>query len=70
VRAEQSVDPGAGIELCRGLGEHVERGEPLAFLCARSRRLVDVVAERAHAAFSLGTRPPLAPRLVLERVTG
>jgi pyrimidine-nucleoside phosphorylase len=69
VRADQSVDPGAGIELCRGLGERVERGEPLAFLCARSQKLIDGVAERARAAFSLGTRRPAAPRLVLERVT-
>ena len=67
-RAEQAVDPGAGIELCRAPGERVARREPLAFLCAAKRSLIDAQLERATAAFHVGGR--LTPReLVLERVT-
>jgi thymidine phosphorylase len=67
-RAEQAVDPGAGIELCRGPGEHVTRGEPLAFLCAAKRSLIDAQLARAQAAFRVGGR--VTPHeLVLERLT-
>ncbi|HWP08700.1 MAG TPA: thymidine phosphorylase [Polyangiaceae bacterium] len=67
-RADQKVDPGAGIELCHTLGERVERGAPLAFLMAARRSLIDAVAERARRAFVLGSRPPPHRPLVLERI--
>ena len=67
-RADQKVDPGAGIELCHGVGERVERGEPLAFLMAARRPLIDAVKERALRAFELGSRPPTRRPLVLERI--
>ena len=68
VRADQKVDPGAGLELCRGVGEKVARGEPLAYLCAAKRSLVEAVEARAARAFTLGTRAPRKPPLVLERI--
>ncbi|HEX5101967.1 MAG TPA: thymidine phosphorylase [Polyangiaceae bacterium] len=67
-RADQKVDPGAGIELCHAAGERVERGEPLAFLMAARRPLIDAVVQRAQNAFELGSRPPPRRPLVLERI--
>ena len=67
-RAEHKVDPGAGIELCHAVGERVERGEPLAYLSAAKRSLIDAVKARAELAFELGTRAPGRRRLVLERI--
>ena len=69
-RAGQKVDAAAGIELCHEVGGRVTRGEPLAFLSAAKRSLIDSVLDRADRAFTLGARSPRAPRLVLERITG
>ncbi|HTQ03381.1 MAG TPA: thymidine phosphorylase [Polyangiaceae bacterium] len=69
MRAEDTVDPGAGIELCHAVGERVTRGEPLAFLCASKRSLVEHELARAAAAFRIGSRAT-HPRLVLERING
>jgi pyrimidine-nucleoside phosphorylase len=66
-RADQRVDPAAGIELLRVVGERVERGEPLAVLHARSSQTTGAVLARARAAFSVGARAP-GRRLVLARV--
>jgi pyrimidine-nucleoside phosphorylase len=66
-RADQRVDPAAGIELCKKPGERVERGEPLAFLCARKGSLVESQRQRATAAFRVGGRTE-RPKLVLERL--
>jgi pyrimidine-nucleoside phosphorylase len=67
-RADQQVDPAAGIELARVVGERVEKGEPLAFLCASRRALAEAQRARAARAFRIGSRAPRR-RLVLERVT-
>jgi pyrimidine-nucleoside phosphorylase len=66
-RADDAVDPAAGIELCRRPGERVERGEPLAFLCAGKRSLIDAQLARATAAFRVGGRVEPS-KLVLERL--
>jgi pyrimidine-nucleoside phosphorylase len=66
-RAEDAVDPGAGIELCRPIGSRVERGEPLAFLSGASRRLVESQAARAARALSVGRRARRR-KLVLDRL--
>jgi pyrimidine-nucleoside phosphorylase len=66
-RAEQAVDPTAGIELAAGVGERVERGQPLAFLCAAKRSLAEAQVARARRAFRIGGR--VTPRrLVIERI--
>ena len=67
-RADDRVDPAAGIELARVVGERVEKGEPLAFLHARTPALARAQKDRALRAFAIGTRAP-ARRLLLERVT-
>jgi pyrimidine-nucleoside phosphorylase len=66
-RAEDAVDPGAGIELCQPVGARVERGEPLAFLYGTSRRLVEAQALRAERALRVG-RTARRRKLVLGRI--
>jgi len=67
VRADDRVDPGAGIELLRVVGERVERGEPIALLHTNRRRTLDGALERARRAFRIGNRAE--PRkLLLARI--
>jgi pyrimidine-nucleoside phosphorylase len=55
-RAEQTVDPAAGIEISAPLGARVTRKEPLAYLYARTRTLAEAEAKRVHAAFTIAAR--------------
>jgi pyrimidine-nucleoside phosphorylase len=68
-RADQKVDPAAGIELVVRPGQRVEARQPLAFL--HVRRAADGAAqlERTLGAFQLGKKPPTEAPLILERVT-
>ncbi|HWA77198.1 MAG TPA: thymidine phosphorylase [Polyangiaceae bacterium] len=67
-RAEQKVDPRAGIEIAAPLGTSVARGEPLAWLQAGRTALAEAQIERVRAAFTLGGSAPKAGRLLLERI--
>jgi pyrimidine-nucleoside phosphorylase len=67
-RADQRVDPAAGVELARIVGDEVEKGEPLAYLCASKRSTAEALRERAERAFRVGSRAPRR-RLVLERLS-
>jgi pyrimidine-nucleoside phosphorylase len=67
-RADQAVDPGAGIEIERGVGERVKAGEVVAYVSGASRANVRAQIERVQAAFEMGARAPKR-KLVLERVT-
>ncbi len=66
-RADQAVDATAGVELCHAVGERVERGEPLAYLCGAKRSLIEAQRARAERAFRIGTRARRPP-LVIERI--
>jgi pyrimidine-nucleoside phosphorylase len=66
-RADDRVDPGAGIELCQAVGEPVERGEPIAFLSGASRPLVEAQLKRAERALRIG-KSARRRRLVVERI--
>ena len=66
-RAEDRVDPSAGIEILAPLGTRVARGEPLARLHAHSPALARAEAARTLAAFQIGARRPRERRLVIER---
>jgi pyrimidine-nucleoside phosphorylase len=68
-RAEQKVDPRAGIEIAAPLGESVSRGEPLAWLNAQRPALAEAQIERARRAFTLGRAAPKPAHSVLERIT-
>ncbi len=68
-RADQSVDPAVGIELAAKPGDHVEKGQPLAWLHVRSKRNLAPLAARAGAAFRIGARRPKPRPMVLDRIT-
>ncbi len=58
-KVEDEVDPAAGIVIARKPGEHVNRGEPLAWLHTRSAARARAVREQVIGAFRIGrTRPP------------
>jgi pyrimidine-nucleoside phosphorylase len=68
-RAEQKVDPAAGIEIAAPIGTSVARGEPLAWLSARSQALATAQVERVQQAFRLGNARQKRVKAVLERIT-
>ncbi len=68
-RADQSVDPGVGIEIDRKPGEAVASGDTVARLFVRDRAAADLLLDRVAGAFEYGdTAPPAAP-LVVGRIT-
>lgn len=67
-RADQAVDPAAGIELVKKPGERVARGEPLAWLHASRRQLAQTLVPRTRAAFTIGRSRPSPSPLILERI--
>jgi thymidine phosphorylase len=68
-QAEDKVDPAAGIELVSKPGARVARGEPLAYLHARSRSVAERQLERCRGAFLIGARTPKTRPLLIDRVT-
>ena len=67
-RADQAIDPSAGIELCAVQGDRVSRGQPLAIIHARSRSLAKSEAARVVKTFRIENTKPRAQRIVLERI--
>jgi pyrimidine-nucleoside phosphorylase len=67
-RADQKVDPAAGIELAVKPGERVERGQPLAWLHVDEPALAERFVQRVRNAFSLGSRAGRQRPLLLGRV--
>jgi len=67
-RAEDAVDPSAGLELMAKRGDAVRRGDVLARIHARSNALATSVAPRVQTAFEISAHKPKARPLVLERI--
>jgi len=65
-RADQAVDPAAGIELAVRRGARVARNEPLAWLHVTGGDPAALV-DRTRCAFTIGGARPRLPALVLER---
>ena len=64
-RAEDAVDPGAGIRLHVQLGDRVRKGDGLATLYTSERARLRVSTDRVTAAFRIGKRrPPVRNRLI------
>ena len=64
-RAEDAVDPGAGIRLHVQLGDRVRKGDGLATLYTSERARLRVGTDRVTAAFRIGKRrPPVRNRLI------
>jgi pyrimidine-nucleoside phosphorylase len=71
-RVEDAVDPAAGIEVWKRVGDRVEAGEPLVAMHVGERPLEapDAVAARLRGAFRIGAGPASPGPLVLERIEG
>ena len=67
LRAEDTIDPAAGIEILAKPGDAVLRGQPLARLHLAAPAAE--IGERVGRAFALGPRRPAKKPLVLERIT-
>jgi pyrimidine-nucleoside phosphorylase len=68
-RADQSVDPAAGIELAVVRGERAERGQPLAWLHTRRKIELSPLVARTAAAFRITARAPRAVPRILRRIS-
>lgn len=57
-RAEDDVDPGAGVRLHVAIGDRVRAGREVATLYTSKRALLDRATERVSASFRIGKRRP------------
>jgi pyrimidine-nucleoside phosphorylase len=67
-RAEDAVDPGAGIRLHFQLGDRVRKGDALATLYTSERARLRVGTDRVTAAFRIGKRRPPARNRLIETI--
>ncbi len=66
-RKGDGIDSEAGIWLAKTVGEHVERGEPMAYLNCGNPARIDGPAQAALlAAYEIGDEPPAGRDIVLE----
>jgi pyrimidine-nucleoside phosphorylase len=68
LRKEDKIDPGAGLNIYRSVGDHVAPGDPLVHVHARSQELAEQVAPRLRAAWKLSPHAVERPPHVLARV--
>jgi pyrimidine-nucleoside phosphorylase len=68
-RADQDVDPSAGIELLVQRGEPVTRGQAIAVIHARSKPLAQSELSRVNGAFRFSSTKPKAQPLLIERIS-
>ena len=67
-RAEEAVDPGAGIRLHVQLGDRVRTGGELATLYTSERARLRLGADRVSASFRIGKRRPPVRRRIIETI--
>ncbi|MHC4452481.1 MAG: thymidine phosphorylase [Planctomycetota bacterium] len=67
-RAEDAVDPGAGIRLHVQLGDAVRTGDELATLYASQRSLLRPGADRVAASIRIGRRRPAVRSRIIETI--
>jgi pyrimidine-nucleoside phosphorylase/thymidine phosphorylase len=69
-RVEDAVDPAAGLELWKKVGDRVEAGEPLVSMHLGERPLEppEAVAARLRGAYRIGAGPGVPGPLVRERI--
>ncbi|MGL5138700.1 MAG: thymidine phosphorylase, partial [Beijerinckiaceae bacterium] len=69
-RAADPVDHAVGLTELAGLGRRIEKGEPLAFVHARSEAAAESASRAVVAAYGLAAAAPAAGKLVAERLEG
>ncbi len=67
-RADDPIEPGAGLVLHRKVGDRVRRGEPLAILHTGVAGRLDDAVPRVQAAYRIGAEAPEEQPLVVEIV--
>lgn len=67
-RADQAVDPAAGIEILAPVGSRIERGEPLARIHARSSGVAKAELYRVQQAFQITKSAAPPPERILGRI--
>lgn len=67
-RADEAVDPAAGIVLFAKPGDRVQAGQPLMELHTSKRSVDRVVSDRALNSVRIGARRPSVPPLVIETI--
>jgi len=67
-RAEDSVDPGAGIRLQVQIGDRVRAGDTLATMYSAQRSLLRAGSARVAASFKIGKRSPAARSRIIETI--
>jgi len=68
LRAEDSVDPGAGIRLHAQIGDRVSSGDQLATLYASRKDLLTSGVERIAGSFRIGKRRPRKRSRIIETI--
>lgn len=63
------IDPAVGIEVVRKVGEHVNKGEPLAILHVNSEANLEQAKQMVVQAYTIADDEVNAPKLIVERVT-
>ena len=69
-KAGDAVDWRVGFSAVAGIGQRVERGEPLARAHAASSAAAEQAAATLLGSMELGDEPPPAPPVMLERIGG
>ncbi|MCD6135626.1 pyrimidine-nucleoside phosphorylase [Candidatus Bipolaricaulota bacterium] len=64
------IDPAVGIEVVRKVGEHVNKGEPLAILHVNSEANLEQAKSMVAQAYTISDKEVATPKLIVERVTG
>lgn len=69
---EDQIDPAVGFVITAAPGDCVERGQPLASICARDEAGIALGRDALARAITVGETPPIEPPLALvsHRVTG
>jgi pyrimidine-nucleoside phosphorylase/thymidine phosphorylase len=63
-RAEDAIDPGAGVTMRKRIGDYVERGEPLCVCRAATRDKLEAGLRRLTGVFTMEAEPPAPTPLV------
>jgi thymidine phosphorylase len=69
-RAADPIDHAVGLTGLAGLGRRVSKGEPLAFVHARSGDAADSAARAVLSAYVVGDKAPVAGPLIAQRLEG
>ena len=65
-RAEDEIDPSAGIEILKKTGDQVEMGEPIAILHTGDEEKFAEGAKRYSAAVTVGEEKPSEQKLIYD----